>query len=100
MLAILLDALDCIDRFRDARDPRQRALFEEAEAWILGPAPHVPGGRKELISFEYVCEVLSLDQDAVRGHVRRQRSAAGTKACASSGAAVKCADLPQQGNVV
>ena len=60
MIAVLHDALDCLEKYRFATDRRGRRLFDEVTQWL---------GAKETgwpYSFESICEVLGLDADAVR----------------------------------
>jgi hypothetical protein len=60
MIAVLHDALNCIEKYRFATDQRGRRLFDEVTQWL---------GAKETgwpYSFESICEVLGLDANAVR----------------------------------
>lgn len=54
MLAVLQDALDCIQKHRDRR------LFDEARHWFLADETDWP------YSFERICAALDLDANAVR----------------------------------
>lgn len=54
MIAVLLDALDCIRKHRDQR------LFDEAKHWFLADETEWP------YSFEQICAALDLDADDVR----------------------------------
>jgi len=60
MLAVLEDAIACFQKYTFARDARGKALFREAEEWILEK------GSDWLFSFENVCEVLGLSAEFVR----------------------------------
>jgi len=60
MLAVLEDAIACFQKYLFSRDGRGRALFREAEEWI------VEEGSDWLFSFENICEVLALDPQYVR----------------------------------
>ncbi|TAJ98364.1 hypothetical protein EPO44_11760 [bacterium] len=60
MLAVLEDAIACFQKYPFARDSKGRALFREAEEWI------VEEGSDWLFSFENICEVLALDPQYVR----------------------------------
>ena len=60
MVAVVQDAIKCIEKYRFATDHRGRRLFDEVTQWL---------GAKEtgwLYSFESICEVLGLDANAVR----------------------------------
>jgi hypothetical protein len=97
MLAILEDALLCIERGRRRRHPRTRRLAAEAETWIRSEC------REWLFSFASICDVLGFDADALR-----VRLLANVKHPASGGPAVRaeanapsprgaaCAQLPQR----
>jgi hypothetical protein len=60
MLAILEDAVRCFQDNVLAQERRKKALFDEAEEWILET------DRDWIFSFESVCETLGLDPRAVR----------------------------------
>lgn len=60
MMAVLDDAVRCVEEYRFATDPRGRRLFHEAKQWLLTTEPHWP------YCFEHICDVLDLDADAVR----------------------------------
>lgn len=64
MIAVLHDALDCIEKYRFAIDPKGRADFHDAKRWFLASEAHWP------YSFECICGVLELDPDAVRQRLR------------------------------
>lgn len=64
MAAVLQDALDCVGKYRLADNVRGRRLFWEAKRWFLNEAVDWP------FSFEHICEVLSLDSNAVRRSLR------------------------------
>jgi hypothetical protein len=63
MLAILEDAVRCIERGRRRRHARTRAEAADAEGWIRSDA------RAWLFSFATICDVLGFDPDALRGRV-------------------------------
>jgi hypothetical protein len=64
MIAVLQDAIECIEKHRLARGgPRQR-LFNEVAQWLLSEQTDW------LYSFERICEVLDLDANAVRRQLR------------------------------
>lgn len=64
MIAVLHDALACLEKHRFATTGRARRLFDEARAWFLADEP------EWLFSFEYICGVLDLDSTAVRERLR------------------------------
>ena len=72
MLAILEDAMLCIERGRRRRHPRTRQLAAEAESWVRSDS------RAWLFSFASICDVLGFDPDALRvrllTHVERPAS--------------------------
>jgi hypothetical protein len=60
MIALVRDAMRCIERYRHARDLRGKRLFALESEWIL--SDETDG----LYCFARVCETLDLDPDAVR----------------------------------
>ena len=60
MLAILEDAILCIERGRRRRHPHTRRLAAEAETWVRSDC------RGWLFSFASICDVLGFDADALR----------------------------------
>ena len=60
MIAVLQDAIDCVAKYRYAKDYRGRRLFHEATQWLLAEETDWP------YSFECICGVLDLDANAVR----------------------------------
>lgn len=64
MIAVLHDALDCVEKHRFAENDHDRQLFRDAAQWILAEQPNW------LYSFECICGVLNLDVNAVRKHMR------------------------------
>jgi hypothetical protein len=60
MIAVLHDALDCLEKYRFATGRQGGRLFREAKRWFLADEPDWP------YSFECICGVLDLDSDAVR----------------------------------
>ena len=63
MLAVLEDAVSCIDEGRRRSNYRTRRLAAEAEAWVRSER------RKWPFSFVNICEVLGFDVDAMRAHL-------------------------------
>jgi hypothetical protein len=64
MMAVLGDAVRCVEKYRFPTDARGRRLFHEAKQWLLAAEPHWP------YSFERICAVLDLDVNAVRHRLR------------------------------
>jgi hypothetical protein len=64
MIAVLHDALECIEKYRSATDTRGRRLFHEAKQWFLAAETAWP------YSFECICGALDLDSNAVRQRLR------------------------------
>ncbi len=60
MMAILEDAILCIERGRRRRHPGTRRLAAEAETWVRSDS------RDWLFSFASICDVLGFDVDALR----------------------------------
>lgn len=60
MMAVLEDAIDCIDRCRLATYGPPRRVFEEERRWFLDEDARWP------YSFASICETLDLDANAVR----------------------------------
>jgi hypothetical protein len=63
MLAVLEDAVRCIEEGRWRRHFRTRRLAAEAEAWVRCEHRNWP------FSFVNICEVLGFEADAVRARV-------------------------------
>lgn len=60
MLAVLEDAVYCFQNYIFARDKKGKALFREAEEWIMEE------DRDRFFSFENSCEVLGFNLNYVR----------------------------------
>jgi hypothetical protein len=60
MLAVLEDAIACFQKYVLARDGKGRAMFRDAEEWIMEEKS------EWLFSFENICEVLGFDPQYVR----------------------------------
>ena len=72
MIAVVQDAINCIEKYRFATGHRGRRLFGEVAQWIGAKDTDWP------YSFESICHVLGLDANAVRHRLRvaqEQRSA-------------------------
>lgn len=64
MIALVRDALRCIERYRYARDTRGRRLFAQEAQWVLS------NDTDWLYAFTRCCESLDLDPEAVRRTLR------------------------------
>lgn len=60
MIAVLHDAIECLEKYRVAVSTESRHLFREAQRWFLADEADWP------YSFESICGVLDLDSNAVR----------------------------------
>lgn len=60
MLAILEDAVDCFQKYLEAKDNRSQQLGTDAEEWLLSD------DRGWLFSFVNVCEALGIQPDFLR----------------------------------
>lgn len=68
MLALLEDAIVCFQDNFGTDDRRKRALFEDAEQWILDR------DSSYIFSFENICEVLGLDAGYLREGLMRWKT--------------------------
>ena len=69
MLAVLEDALQCIERGRRRRTFHARRLAGDAEAWVRSDRRDWP------FSFVNICEVLGFEADAFRKRLLTTRNA-------------------------
>lgn len=63
MMAVLRDALQCLEKHRFATNDRDRRIFRKAQRWFLINEAKWP------YSFQCICDVLDLDSNAVRRHL-------------------------------
>ncbi len=70
MLAVLEDAVACFQKHVFARDGKGKAIFREAEEWILAQ------NSDWLFSFENICEVLGIDPRYARQGLMRWKEKA------------------------
>lgn len=63
MLAILADAMLCIERGHRRRYRRTRRLAVEAESWVRADCP------EWVFSFASICDVLGIDAEALRARL-------------------------------
>lgn len=71
MLAILKDAVECLEKYRGARGTSGRELYQNALEWIEDK------NTGWLFSFDNICEFLGFDPDYLREFLlkREQKSA-------------------------
>ena len=60
MIAVLHDALDCLEKYRFATGRQERRLFHQAKRWVLADDTQWP------YSFECICGALDIDPTTVR----------------------------------
>jgi hypothetical protein len=60
MLAVLMDAVGCIERYYEGRRTQSWPAFHAARRWVLDR------DRTWLFSFENICLALDLDPDRIR----------------------------------
>jgi hypothetical protein len=68
MVAVLRDALDCLEKNRSATTAHAQNLFRRAIRWFLADEADWP------YSFEQICATLDLDSDAVLERLRLART--------------------------
>jgi hypothetical protein len=66
MIAVLKDAVECLEKYRSARNGPARELYENALAWIED------GGTDWLFSFDNICGLLGFDPDYTRGFLLKR----------------------------
>jgi hypothetical protein len=57
MIAILKDAVECLDKYRGARNSSGRSHYENALEWVQDK------GTEWLFSFTNICDLLGFDPD-------------------------------------
>lgn len=60
MFAVLADAIECLQRYANATDAKNRGLYNDAAAWISDRDAASP------FSFENICETLRLNSSYLR----------------------------------
>jgi hypothetical protein len=69
MLAVLEDALRCIQTYTESPNPDHRKAFAEAETWILDRKAQRP------FAFGVICDVLGIERNRLRdGYVSGERN--------------------------
>src|SRR5690242_20016743 len=64
MLAVLEDALHCLQTYAEARTSIRRRMFVEAQAWIYDRTARGP------FAFEAVCDALGIEPQRLREGIR------------------------------
>jgi hypothetical protein len=67
MLAVLEDALRCLQTYTESHNPIHRKAFGEAETWILDRRAKGP------FAFVSICEALGIQPDHLREGIRQWR---------------------------
>lgn len=68
MLAVLEDALRCIQTYTESPNPVHRKAFAEAETWILDRKAQGP------FAFGVICDVLGIEPNRLRDGIRKWRT--------------------------
>ena len=66
MLAILKDAVECLEKYRRSKTPIGRELYQNALAWVEDR------GNDWLFSFGNICDLLGFDPDYLRDFLLRR----------------------------
>jgi len=61
MIAILKDAVECLDKYRSARSSAARSLYQNALEWVQDKSTDW------LFSFTNICDLLGFDPEYLRG---------------------------------
>jgi hypothetical protein len=61
MIAILKDAVECLDKYRGARNSAGQSHYENALEWVQDKST------EWLFSFTNICDLLGFDPDYLRG---------------------------------
>ena len=78
LIAVLGNAVECFQKYVQARSTTERRLFKEAEQWIMGGSEE---DDKRLdaeglaFTFRYVCDALDIEPEYLRWGLRRWRDA-------------------------
>jgi hypothetical protein len=68
MLAVLEDALRCLQTYTESPNPVHRKAFAEAETWILDRKAQGP------FAFGVICDVLGIEPNRLRDGIREWRT--------------------------
>ena len=66
MIAILKDAVECLEKYRGARTTAGRELYQNAMEWVEDK------GTGWLFSFDNICGLLGFDPDYMRGFLLKR----------------------------
>jgi hypothetical protein len=78
MIAILKDAVECLDKYRHARSGPGRCVYQNALQWVQDR------GTEWLFSFTNICDLLGFDPDYLR-EMLLQREGKASNACRRQG---------------
>jgi len=68
MFAVLINAIECLQKYSNAKSRRFQKISAEAEAWVFNTESRM------IYSFEHVCEVLQLNPGYLRKGLMRWRA--------------------------
>jgi hypothetical protein len=68
MIAILKDAVECLDKYRGARSSPGRSHYENALEWVQDK------GTDWLFSFPNICDLLGFDPDYLRAELLKREN--------------------------
>jgi len=68
MIAILKDAVECLDKYRGARSSAGRSHYENALEWVQDK------GTDWLFSFTNICDLLGFDPDYLRSQLLKREN--------------------------
>lgn len=71
MIAVLKDAVECLEKYRSSRNGPGRELYDNSIAWVSDP------GSEWLFSFDNICGLLGFDPQYTRDFLmKRERQLA------------------------
>lgn len=77
MIAILKDAVECLDKYRSSRTSGGRMQYENALEWVQDT------GTEWLFSFNNICDLLGFDSDYLRDVLLKREAKSGKPARAN-----------------
>ena len=74
LLAVLDDSLHVLQTAGAKVDPKQRAAYRDARAWVSDDTEGLvaPGAEVPYVTFTGICEALRVEPDEVRKELRRK----------------------------
>lgn len=66
MIAVFKDAVECLEKYRSARNGVGKELYDNAIEWIAN------GGTEWLFSFDNICGLLGFDPDYTRAFLLKR----------------------------